>query len=95
MIAAAVAAELGVPLVHCLARRTGRRQVGRDRASRLADPPRIRAAGDPPASVLLVDDVLTTGATLAACAAALQAAGCADMSAGVLARALGATAAGA
>jgi predicted amidophosphoribosyltransferase len=76
-LAAALAERLDSPLEACLARRGGRRQVGRRRAERLGQPPRIHATGIAPRSVLLVDDVLTTGATMSACAQALRAAGAA------------------
>jgi predicted amidophosphoribosyltransferase len=74
-LAAALAASLEVDLVPCLARRGAGHQVGRRRAERIRHAPRIEAAGPTPRSVLLVDDVLTTGATLTACAQALRAAG--------------------
>ena len=63
-LAAALAERLEAPLEPCLARRGGGRQVGRRRAERVGHPPRIHAARPAPRSVLLVDDVLTTGATL-------------------------------
>ncbi len=87
-LAAALAERLSSPLESCLARRGGRRQVGRRRSERLGQPPRIHATGIAPRSVLLIDDVLTTGATMSACAQALRAAGAARVVAVTFARRL-------
>jgi ComF family protein len=86
-IAASLARELELRLDPCLWRASGRRQVGRSRRERLARPPLVSCA-EPPSRAILVDDVFTTGATLAACARALRAAGCEEVVALVFAFAM-------
>jgi len=64
-------------------------QVGRGREERLdalAGSIRLRAGAPVPLRALLVDDVVTTGSTLAACAAALEGAGAREVGAIVYAR---------
>jgi predicted amidophosphoribosyltransferase len=74
-IAAALAERTKLPVQACLVRKGGGRQVGKRRSERIGHPPLIQASGEVPRSVLLIDDVLTTGATLSSCARALRSAG--------------------
>jgi len=75
-VARALATRTGLPVLESLERTGGQaRQTGRGRGARLAGAPSVRARRLGPPRAILVDDVITTGATLAACAEALRAAG--------------------
>jgi ComF family protein len=92
-LAEAIASRTGLLCSTCLKRRgESSSQVGRSRAARLAAPRQtvsVVPGADAPARVLLVDDVITTGGTLAGCAAALRAAGAHEVTALAYARTLG------
>lgn len=84
LLARAVARFLGVPCQRLLRRQPGPAQTGRRRAERLGGPA-FASRHRPPARVLVVDDVVTTGATLAAAVAALRRAGATEVHAVALA----------
>lgn len=86
LLARAVARRMGVRCVPMLHRRPGPAQKGRTAGERLANPS-FAVPRPCPFEVLLVDDVVTTGATLAAAATALRGGGAMCVHAAVVARA--------
>ena len=92
-LAAAIARRAALPRSVCLARRgSARPQTGRGRTERLRGAGLeigLRPGAAAPQRALMVDDVITTGATLVVCAAALRRAGTEDVAAVAYARTLG------
>ena len=86
LIARAVAGELDRPSRRLLIRDDGPPQTGRAFAARRAGPVVHGTGPIAERAVLLVDDVTTTGATLAAAARALRACGARDVFAATVAR---------
>lgn len=84
LLARAVARLLDRPATPTLHRR-GAPQAGRAAAARRSGA-RFRVRGRPPARLLLVDDVVTTGATLGHAGAALRASGAVEVHGVALAR---------
>jgi predicted amidophosphoribosyltransferase len=78
LLARSVARALGCPCLSLLRRPPGPPQTGRTRVERL-DSPSFEVRPPVPRRILLVDDVVTTGATLRAAAATLRLAGAAEV----------------
>jgi ComF family protein len=85
LLAQGVARARGVPVTALLRRRPGPAQTGRSARERREGPVLVarRFSGG---RVLLVDDVVTTGASMTAAATALRAVGCASVAGAALAR---------
>lgn len=86
LLARGLARRWGRPVRSLLRRASGTAQAGRGGVAR-REAPSFRSAGTAPASVVLVDDVVTTGATLSAAARTLRAAGAAHVEAVAVAHA--------
>jgi ComF family protein len=93
LLARAMAVQIGLPVLGCLERR--RRTVAQHRLGQLQRADNLAGAFEVPSAaqarvegrwVVVVDDILTTGATLSSCAAALLEAGAGAVSAITLAR---------
>lgn len=85
-LAVAIGAFVGIPALGLIERAGGPAQTGRSAVDRRTGPTflaRVPIAGE---RVLLVDDVLTTGATLLAASAVLRCAGASDVIGAVAAR---------
>ena len=80
LFAAAVGRQTGIPVREVVARHGGKRQATLDRAARARNlQGRVRVEAAISGRVLLVDDVITTGATAAACARELLGAGASEV----------------
>lgn len=87
-LATLIGRETGCATAGLIARVDRRRQAGRNRSERVADDNRFRRVRRAPrlddVHVLVIDDVLTTGASLASVAAVLRALGAASVDAAVV-----------
>jgi predicted amidophosphoribosyltransferase len=85
LLARAVARRLRLPCRALLVRAPGPPQTGRSARARM-EGPAFSATGHAPRRVLVIDDVITTGATVVAAAGALRAGGAIEVKAVAAAR---------